>query len=318
MKHFITLAAAISLTACTDAQNTNITEEIVGGERTAEGCIPSAGYQWSKAKEDCVRLWEVGVELVHQGSGDPNFSAWAITTEDKAEIIINHDGTHALLNRTGDRQYGYMWENLDADMVLIADGDGILQLQDSNQFIMYMQDREGVELGYDEIPDHSYDEAGGEIVAALGIVSKVEDGVYPQFTLNIELKDEPGDTIFNLIAEGAELNGADLYALEGATVAIEYVIKESNELMRIAPKGQIKFEEIEEAGNWFLAEGLMEGADEVSMGDLPDVVTIWVNGGKATFETFVDEDLVALNGQEVSALLYPDTVNDIHWLKVVE
>ena len=108
------------------------------------------------------------------------------------------------------------------------------------------------------------------------------------------------------------------FAAQRVNVEIEYVVKQSNELMRIAPKGEIDFDEIEEAGNWFLAEGLMEGAEAVSMGDLPDTVTIWENGGLVEFEIFIDEDLVALNGQEVSALLYPDMVNDIHWLKVVE
>lgn len=331
MKYFLTLALALNIAACakTDRANETIksdTETITsvdkdlagmpGSDRTPEGCIPSAGYQWSKAMEECVRIWEVGTELVHQGSGDPEYSAWAIHTDSKAEIIIRHDNQHVLLNKIKGRNF--MWQNEEADLVLLAGGDGALELQDMNGFVMYRQDISDNGLGYDEIPDHSYDEAGGEIVAALGIVSKVEDGAYPQFTLHIELKDEPSDTVFNLIAEGAELNGADLHALEGVTVSIEYVIKETNELMRIAPKGEIKFEEIEEAGDWFLAEGLLEGAEAVSVGDLPDVVTIWVNGGKVTFETFIDEDLVALNGQEVSALLFPDTVNDIQWLKVVD
>jgi len=36
----------------------NITEPLVGGDRDAHGCIPSAGYSWCAEKSKCLRTWE--------------------------------------------------------------------------------------------------------------------------------------------------------------------------------------------------------------------------------------------------------------------
>lgn len=35
-------------------------EKLVGGDRDEHGCLSAAGYTWSYALHDCVRLWEVG------------------------------------------------------------------------------------------------------------------------------------------------------------------------------------------------------------------------------------------------------------------
>lgn len=36
---------------------------LVGNDRDEHGCIGSAGYTWSYALHDCVRLWEVGTRF---------------------------------------------------------------------------------------------------------------------------------------------------------------------------------------------------------------------------------------------------------------
>ncbi len=33
---------------------------LVGGNRDDHGCLTAAGYTWSDARHDCVRIWEVG------------------------------------------------------------------------------------------------------------------------------------------------------------------------------------------------------------------------------------------------------------------
>jgi membrane-bound inhibitor of C-type lysozyme len=38
--------------------NTTATGTIVGSDRDAHGCIPSAGYSWCEAKQKCLRPWE--------------------------------------------------------------------------------------------------------------------------------------------------------------------------------------------------------------------------------------------------------------------
>ena len=37
--------------------------KMVGGDRDAHNCIPSAGYVWSVTRNSCVRTWEVGTRL---------------------------------------------------------------------------------------------------------------------------------------------------------------------------------------------------------------------------------------------------------------
>lgn len=34
------------------------TVHVVGGDKDKHGCIASAGYTWSEAQKDCIRLWE--------------------------------------------------------------------------------------------------------------------------------------------------------------------------------------------------------------------------------------------------------------------
>ena len=35
----------------------------LGSDRDAHGCIPSAGYTWSEAQKDCIRLFEKGIRV---------------------------------------------------------------------------------------------------------------------------------------------------------------------------------------------------------------------------------------------------------------
>ncbi len=55
-KILIALALLSAAPAALFAQTATTT--IVGGDRDAHGCIPSAGYVWSSASQKCVRPWE--------------------------------------------------------------------------------------------------------------------------------------------------------------------------------------------------------------------------------------------------------------------
>ncbi len=54
------LAALLVLAACATERATdgNTTQPIVGGDRDAHGCIPSAGYTWCETKQKCLRPFE--------------------------------------------------------------------------------------------------------------------------------------------------------------------------------------------------------------------------------------------------------------------
>jgi hypothetical protein len=49
---------------------------IVGGDRDAYGCIPSAGYQWCEVKQKCIRSWE-------ESCSSPNSNNYPIVGGDR-------------------------------------------------------------------------------------------------------------------------------------------------------------------------------------------------------------------------------------------
>ena len=55
----VTAGLLVSLTACSPTRSKNL----VGNDRDEHGCIASAGYQWSEARKDCIRIWEAGVRF---------------------------------------------------------------------------------------------------------------------------------------------------------------------------------------------------------------------------------------------------------------
>lgn len=69
--------------------------KLVGGDRDEHGCLSSAGYTWSYALHDCVRLWEVGQRM----EGGPK-SVFLIFSKDSlfAEVFVE-DGFTVLCKR---------------------------------------------------------------------------------------------------------------------------------------------------------------------------------------------------------------------------
>ena len=62
MKRFLQLLG-ISLIFLSISCSHSSFGKLVGSDRDEHGCIGSAGYTWSYALHDCVRLWEVGTRF---------------------------------------------------------------------------------------------------------------------------------------------------------------------------------------------------------------------------------------------------------------
>ena len=54
-----TFVVSLALASCSHATF----GKLVGSDRDEHGCIGSAGYTWSYALHDCVRLWEAGTRF---------------------------------------------------------------------------------------------------------------------------------------------------------------------------------------------------------------------------------------------------------------
>jgi len=71
---------------------------IVGGDRDAHGCIPSAGYSWCEAKNSCIRTWETyctaatGKTVTFFCDASKEIVATFYPTDDKFVDLVLSDG----------------------------------------------------------------------------------------------------------------------------------------------------------------------------------------------------------------------------------
>lgn len=75
-----------------------------GDIRDSHGCLTSAGYVWSGAKDTCIRLWESGAELEPTDRSELIVYAVVADNKMKAEIVIPDDTT-LLLTGSGNDTY---------------------------------------------------------------------------------------------------------------------------------------------------------------------------------------------------------------------
>ena len=63
-------------------------ESLCGGDRDSHGCIGSAGYQWSEVRQDCIRLWEAGVELDSIKIEDAWYGVYGVFDTDSSKVEL--------------------------------------------------------------------------------------------------------------------------------------------------------------------------------------------------------------------------------------
>ncbi len=73
----------------------HLATRLIGGDRDEHGCIGSAGYTYSYALHDCIRVWETGTRLDHNGK-----SVFAVFSADSAFCeIIGIEGERPICRR---------------------------------------------------------------------------------------------------------------------------------------------------------------------------------------------------------------------------
>ena len=93
------LATSVLLFSC---NRTTHLGQVVGNDIDANGCKGSAGYQWSKLKNECIKTFELPIQLTNK---QQTFSAGVFITSDlqKAEVFTM-DGVY-ILNIQPDKNY---------------------------------------------------------------------------------------------------------------------------------------------------------------------------------------------------------------------
>ncbi len=99
MKNFKVLAIiAVCLLIVSCSTNPKI--ENVGNDKDAKGCLASAGYRWSNLKKECIRVFELPIQLAN---ADSSFSAGVIISQDgKQAEVLTKDGDFILDKKADD------------------------------------------------------------------------------------------------------------------------------------------------------------------------------------------------------------------------
>ncbi len=96
----------------------------VGADRDGHGCIGSAGYVWSEAMQDCIRLFESGIRTeAVDGSGR---SAYIVFSRDslKAELFFSDGEKAELLDQRTLPTGEHVWNVEDDDTKNVRFSDG--------------------------------------------------------------------------------------------------------------------------------------------------------------------------------------------------
>lgn len=134
--------------SCKERTKTNVdnflendqTKNIVVGDQTdKEGCLTSAGYIHSKIKNDCVRLFDIGIRLNPKSNPENENAvlvAYLILSEDtfEAEVFLPSQEASVIFLRTAEGQ-PWMYQ----DWLLIADEGYVLKKNDE---VLYAGDGE--------------------------------------------------------------------------------------------------------------------------------------------------------------------------------
>jgi hypothetical protein len=109
-----------------------------GADADAHGCKPSAGYQWSVLKNECIRIFETGIRLDPKAANlDQTLSAFIVfksTGEDgNAELFMPAAAQSVIMTKAPDKGAG-LWK---ADTLTLSQWKGMYTLTGKNGKTLY-------------------------------------------------------------------------------------------------------------------------------------------------------------------------------------
>lgn len=99
MKCYIFFSLLLILISCQTAQKQ---PQIIGGDKDKYGCKGSAGYQWSEIKKECIRSFELPLQLFNM---DKTYSAGVLFTSDSSKVEVFCKEGRFILNKVNDTTY---------------------------------------------------------------------------------------------------------------------------------------------------------------------------------------------------------------------
>lgn len=107
----------------------------LGSDRDAHGCIPSAGYTWSEAQKDCIRLFEKGIRV--ESTDSTRQQVFIVFSPDStlAEIFLPNCSQGEILYRRNLPKGGYAWNIEDDDTKNVRLIEGIWTISQRGKVI---------------------------------------------------------------------------------------------------------------------------------------------------------------------------------------
>lgn len=158
-------------------------------------------------------------------------------------------------------------------------------------------------------------------IREFGLISNIEDGVYPMYTVTIEFPRREFQMDFNLNMEYANIKPKSIDQLIGKYASFYYTSELENNLMDMHFQGQSLMGDYapEMTDNWKKVNGILSGAEKPTISDLPGTISVSNKLGEVfEFEYYVDEMMLKANDTEVIAFYALRGVENITYLRVSE
>jgi hypothetical protein len=120
MKNLILLSLLFFTFSCATTKKTNESKEIitpiVGGDQDEHGCIGSAGYTWSSIKNECIRVFELPLQLK---TLDEKSIIGVVFAEGSKKAEVINSGVSLILDLKRENYY----ENANNNVFLLKQND---------------------------------------------------------------------------------------------------------------------------------------------------------------------------------------------------
>lgn len=163
---------------------------------------------------------------------------------------------------------------------------------------------EEIEEVFIETTDEENIEPSDEEIREYGLITNIEDGAYPIFTITVEFPERNMQHDFYLNIEEISLGMDSLYKLIDKYATIFYIIDEENNLYDLKLEDKSLFGEYapEEDYSSDKITGILSGAETETTSDLPGKIFVTdENASTIGFDWYIDEMIVKANGKIVTA-----------------
>ena len=106
---------------------------IVGADKDIHGCIGSAGYQWSEIRKECIRSFELPLQLLNPDK--TNFTSVLFSADNKQAEVFSKEG-HFILELENSLLYKYSKKGT---VFMLSNSNGKWEFSDTEKHFIYNQ-----------------------------------------------------------------------------------------------------------------------------------------------------------------------------------